>query len=60
MKGTNFKVQFTILFRALVNQQRRLEKESYLVTKQLQEDPTSESLIAQRESLEQQVRDFEL
>lgn len=43
--------------RSLVNQLRRLEKETYLVTKQLQEDPESESLNTELQSLEQQVNE---
>ncbi len=43
------------LHSALVNQLRRWEKETYLVTKELQEDPESESLNTELQSLEQQV-----
>ena len=41
--------------RALVNQQRRLEKETYSIHKSQLEDPNSEALRLQRAALEQQV-----
>jgi len=44
-----------VIFRALVNQQRRLEKETYLIQKAQLEEAFSELLQAQRSALEQQV-----
>ncbi|CAL8115614.1 unnamed protein product [Orchesella dallaii] len=43
--------------RTLVNQLRRLEKESYLISKQIQEDPNNEALNQQVVSLDQQVNE---
>lgn len=43
--------------RTLVNQLRRLEKEAYLISKQLQEDPESETLTQKLVELDQQVND---
>ena len=43
-------------YRSLVNQLRRLEKETYAIDKSQLEDPENEALHMERRNLEQQVR----